>query len=311
MHLPPPSLPVLGISLCLLFGACEAPRAQKSADPTAAATLASATASMPATNEPPATPRASSIPLPEATASAVDALEHCGGAPSVGEGDSFRATSTWAGYVAAEPPGSVSCVEASWLEPTVSCGHTSAAASFWVGIGAYDSVDLGIEDLGHPIQQAGTGVDCEGGQAEHYAWHQFQPRESTDHSFPIPAGGGDMVVEPGDRIWAQVRYTGTAFVMTVANVSRGDVRSIRQKAAGRHRSSAEWIVSGEAGEPMARFSSVKFTGGLATLGGIVGPIGAATWNRIRIDEWAGDVRRLRVSRLSAEGDSFLVAWLHR
>lgn len=302
---------MLTISFGLLIGACEAPRSQESAGPTATATVTSATYGPMATNAPTATPLASSIPSPEATATAVDALEHCAGAPSVGTGESVRAVSTWAGYVAAKPPDSVSCVEASWLEPIVTCGRASAAVSIWVGIGAYDSVDLGIDDKGHPIQQAGTGVDCEGGQAEHYAWHQFRPREATDHQFPAPAGGGDMVVEPGDRMWAQVRYTGAAFVMTVANLSRGDVRSIRQRAAGRHRSSAEWIVSGEDGEPMARFSFVTLTGGLVTLGGIVGPIGAANWNRNRIDEWAGDVKRLRVSTLSAEGDAFRVVWLHR
>ena len=310
MHRPTPNLPLLSIAFALLFGACQAPLAQQSAAPTATATMASATATSVATIGPAATPRASSIPSPEATATAVHALDHCSGAPSVGMGTSVRAASTWAGYVAAQPPGSVSCVEASWVEPTVTCGTASAAVSVWVGIGAYDSVDLGIEDVGHPIQQAGTGVDCEGGRAEHYAWHQFRPRESTDHRFRTPAGGHDLVVEPGDPMWAQVRYTGTAFVMTVANLSSGDVRSTTQKAAGRHRSSAEWIVSGEADEPIARFSSVTFTGGLVTLGGIVGPIGAATWNRNRIDEWAGDVKRLRVSTLSTEGDAFRVVWLH-
>ena len=307
----PLSLPVVTISFGLLFGACEAALVQPSAGPTAAATMASATATATATIAPAATPSASSMPAPAPTASAIAPLEHCSGAPSVGTGESVRAASTWAGYVAAKPPGSVSCVEASWLEPTVTCGRAAAAVSIWVGIGAYDSVALGITDKGHPIQYAGTGVDCEDGRAEHYAWHQFRPRESTDRRFPKPAGGGDMVVEPGDRMWAQVRYTGATFVMTVANLSTGDVRSIRQRAAGRHRSSAEWVVSGEADEPMARFSSVTFTGGLTTLGGIVGPIGAATWKRNRIDEWAGDVKRLRVSTLSAEGDEFRVVWLHR
>jgi hypothetical protein len=302
---------MLAVAIGLLFGACAAPQVHESAGPTTAATVTSATFRATATMVPTAMPRASSPPSPQATASAVDALEHCAGVPSIGAGDSFHAVSTWAGYVAAEPPGSVSCVEGSWLEPIVTCGAASAAVAIWVGIGAYDSVDLGIEDLGHPIQQAGTGVDCEDGQAEHYAWHQFQPRESTDHRFRTPAGGRDMVVEPGDRIWAQVRYTGTASVMTVDNLSTGDVRSINQTGTGRHRSSAEWIVSGEAGEALARFSSVTFTGGLATLGGIVGPIGAAAWNRNRIDEWAGDVKRLRVSTLSPEGDAFRVVWLNR
>jgi hypothetical protein len=238
-------------------------------------------------------------------------VQHCSGTPSHGKGDSHHADSTWAGYVAAEPPGRVSCVEASWIEPTVSCGRAASDVNIWVGIGAYDSVELGIKDVGHPIQQAGTGVDCEDGMAEHYAWHQFQPRESSDRRFRSPGDGGDMVVQAGDRMWAQVRYTGSRFVMTVANVSRDDVRSIRQAASGLHRSSAEWIVSGEADEPIARFSSIGFRDGLATIGGVVGPIGAKAWDRNRIDEWAGDLERMRVSNLDTEGDSFRVFWLHR
>jgi hypothetical protein len=193
----------------------------------------------------------------------------------------------------------------------VTCGRASAEVNVWVGIGAYDSVELGIDDMGHPIQQAGTGVECDDGVAEHYAWHQFQPRESSDHRFRLPDDGGDMVVEPGDRMWAQVRYTGTAFVMTVANVSRDDVRSVTQAGGGQHRSSAEWIVSGEGDEPIASFSTITFRDGIATVGGIVGPIAAKAWERNRIDEWVGDVERLRVSNLSAAGDSFRVFWLHR
>jgi len=272
--------------------------------------LATATTVTP-TGAPTAFPLPSILPSPEATPSAVAALAHCTGRPSVGTGDSFHAVSTWAGYVAGEPPGGVSCVEASWVEPTVTCDDAPAGVDIWVGIGAYDSVDLGIEDKGHPIQQAGTGVDCEDGLAEHYAWHQYLPRDSEDQRFRTAGDGGEMVVEPGDRMWAQVRYGDGAFTMTVANLSTGDVRSVTQSGAGRHRSSAEWIVSGEADEPMARFASVMFSGGLVTLGGIVGPVGAASWNRNRIDEWAGDIKRLRVSDLNAAGDGFRVVWLHR
>jgi len=244
--------------------------------------------------------------------SAVESIVHCAGEPSTGLGGaSVERDSTWAGYVAARPPGTFSCVEASWLEPTVRCGAADAAVHWWVGIGGYTSLDLGIFDNIHAIQNVGTGVECEDGEADHYAWHQVAPRESTDQPFDPGPDGGDLVIEPGDLVWAQIRYTGSGFVMTVANLSSGDVRSTTERGGGRHRSSAEWVVGGEPGEPIARYGSVIFIDGLCTMDGRVGPIGSKAWRRNRVDEWVGGVRRLRVSALSDDGGSFRVTWLHR
>jgi hypothetical protein len=250
--------------------------------------------------------------MPPATEAAVDRIEHCAGTPTSGLGSSIERDSTWAGYVAARPPGTFSCVEASWLEPDVACSAADAAVGFWVGIGGYTSEDLGIIDNVHALQRVGTGVECENGQAEHYAWHQVAPRQASDQPFaPPPGRSGEMVIEPGDEMWAQVRFAGGTFTMTVANLSSDDVRSVSDTGGGGHRSSAEWVVGGEPGEPLARFRSITFTGGLCTMDGMLGPIGSATWRRNEVDEWSGDVRRLRVSPLASDGASFRVSWLHR
>jgi hypothetical protein len=88
-----------------------------------------------------------------------------------------------------------------------------------------------------------------------------------------------MVIFPGDRIWAQVRFSG------------------------------EWIVEGEDGLPVPQFSAVTFSGS-TSMAGSFGAIGSRAWLRNSIDEWAGSHRRLRVSPLSPDGASFSVTWLH-
>jgi len=219
--------------------------------------------------------------------------------------------STWAGYVAALPPGTASCVEGSWIEPVVTCGPSDAALAIWVGIGGYSSVDTNITDDGHSLEQAGTGVDCEGGIPNHYAWHQISPREPKDLPFPPTATRrGDMLIITGDEMWAQVRYSGGSVRLTVADLASGDVRSVTQADSGQHRSSAEWILEGEDGLPIPRFASVTFTGGSMTMAGTLGAIGSVAWHRNEVDEWLAGVTRLRVSALSTDGSSFNVAWTH-
>jgi hypothetical protein len=252
------------------------------------------------------------MPTPQATRSPLETVEHCNGTASTGFGRSVQRGSTWSGYVAAEPPATFSCVEAAWDEPVVTCGAADAAVAIWVGIGGYTSVDLGIFDDQHALEKAGTGVDCEAGAATHYAWHQIEPGEASDQPFGAVAGQpADMAIAAGDRMWAQVRFAGGAYRMTVANRTTGDVRSISQASAGKRRSSANWVVEGETGAWLARFPSITFTGGASTMGGVLGTIGSTAWLRNEVDEWSGGFRRLRVSALSPDGTSFHVTWLHR
>jgi hypothetical protein len=301
---------VLAIGLVLALGGCGTSTA-----PTITPTLVAAAATeAPAPTLPreSPSPKPTAAPVPQSTADPAAAIVHCSGTPSTGAGPSIERGSTWSGYVAAQPPGPFSCVEAAWLEPVVSCGAADAAVAIWVGIGGYTSVDLGIFDDDHALERAGTGVDCEDGTATHYAWHQIQPREASDQPFAAVSGrSGDMVIGAGDQLWAQVRFADGAYLMTVADLSTGDTRSISQASAGRRRSSANWVVEGETGEWLARFPSVAFTGGTCTMAGVLGGIGSAAWLRNEVDEWSGGFRRLRVSPLSSDGRSFHVTWLHR
>lgn len=298
------------LAVLMVLCACNAVSVSESTAPTRSAP--SPTTSSGPTPTPASTAAAISTPAPSpaATPSAIDALMHCTGTASTGTGRSFERNSTWAGYVAASPPGTFSCVEGSWIEPVVTCGEADAAVGFWVGIGGYSSRDLEITDDDHAMERAGTGVECEDGEADHYAWYQMDPRDSGDVLFG-PTPGEELAIVAGDEMWAQVRYATGAYVMTVANRTTGDVRSILVAASGKRRSSAEWIVGGEDGEPMARYDKITITSGMATMDGILGTVGSTAWLRNEIDEWAGGVRRLRVSELSADGASFRVTWLHR
>lgn len=307
MHGPSRTSAVLAVGLGIVLCACDTARVTQSSSPMTTAVVSSVGPSTP-----PATAHPTTHSTPEPTLSAIDAIVHCTGEPSNGLGGaSVERDSTWAGYVAARPPGTFSCVEGSWREPTVTCGAADAAVHYWVGIGGYTSSDLGIFDNIHAIQKVGTGVECEDGEPDHYAWHQVAPRESSDQPFDPAPDGGDLVIEPGDLVWAQIRYTGDAFVMTVANLSTGDMRSTTARGGDGHRSSAEWVVGGEPGEPIARFDSFTFLDGLSTMDGVVGPIGSKAWRRNWVDEWGGGVRRLGVSPLSDDGGSFGVTWHHR
>ena len=309
--------PVLSTVMSILILACDTsvPRSSATvAPPGATAAITGTTASSRAPSPTASrTTAPAETPTPSPPPNSLAALTHCTGRPaSANRGSSVERGSTWSGYVAAQPPASFSCVEAGWVEPEITCGAGDSAVGIWVGIGGYTSVDLGIFDDGRALERAGTGVDCESGSAKHYAWHQAEPHDASDQPFsPDPTQHGEMVIGAGDRIWAQVRYGDGAYQMTVANLSTEEARSSSQASTGNRRSSAEWVVSGEEGEALARFSVVTFTGGLSTMAGEAGAIGSASWRRNEVDEWSGGFRRLRVSALSADNASFRVTWLHR
>jgi hypothetical protein len=304
--------PLIGsLALGLLLAACASGQgpAVESGRPRATATPAVTASWSPVASpsDAPPSPAPTRGPTPDPLA----ALVHCSGTASGGLGASVHRQSTWSGYVAAASPGTVSCVEGAWIEPAVSCGTVDSALLVWVGIGGYTSVDIGITDDGRSMEEAGTGIDCENGVATHYAWHQVDPRQPHDLPFPGTARhGGELLIFPGDRIWAQVRYAGGTLHMTVANLTSGDVREVREADAGRHRSSAEWIVRGEDDLPIPAFGAVALSAGSATLAGTLGSIGSTAWHRNEVDEWRDGVARLRVSGLSAGGASFSVSWAH-
>lgn len=284
------------------------PTATPSPSPTPAvsptASQATPTPSLSVSASPSATPSPTPSPTPVPDPFSALGLMHCAGDKGSATGGYQASTSTnWSGYIAYVPPAKVSCVEGAWVQPAITCDpKVRSELLIWVGIGGY----LRLND--RRLEQVGTGAICRSGEAAYYAWTEVWPRQPS-------VVGLFMHIAPGDRLWGRVSVSGHRFTMTLANLSRLDVGTIDATVNDALRSSAEWIVEPPGYgcpkcvyAPLARFGSVKFTGGQATIGGVLGSIG----------HWRGDadsmvrsrVRRSTVSAI-AQGRSFTITWRHR
>lgn len=133
---------------------------------------------------------------------------------------------------------------------------------------------------------------------------------------PVNLSSTQFPVKPGDKISAEVQYTGSAFVLSMYNVTESVSYSITisQSASSYLRSSAEWVVeaptSGATGQvlPLANFGIVNFSGCSATLNGHTGSISDASWQNdpITMETNTGAFEAVP-SALSPDGKSFSVA----
>ena len=100
-------------------------------------------------------------------------------------------SSNWSGYVAAVRKTGVTCVEGSWVEPTVTCSKTGhQAVAIWIGIDGFSAKPLGIAST-NVLVQLGTQVDCTNGVVRHGAWHEILPGETHEVPEPGPIRAGD------------------------------------------------------------------------------------------------------------------------
>ena len=219
-------------------------------------------------------------------------------------------SSNWSGYAVTGAKGSVTDVTASWTVPSIagSCPSTDQFASFWVGIDGYSS---------NSVEQIGTDSDCQGGEPVYYAWFEFYPHPSfTVNSVPI---------KPGDIIVAEVKSDGKGkFTVALENKTTGTSFSTSAKIPSAAQSSAEWIAEAPYSGgvlPLADFNAVSFSKDptrqsntcFATIGGITGPIGLASFNpnldEITMDTSSGVVKA-SPQALSRDGTSFSIAWMN-
>jgi len=225
------------------------------------------------------------------------------------------ASSNWSGYIAGTGhSGQVTCVEGAWIEPTVVCprsGRTDVAV--WVGIDGSSSTNLGVTTTGP--EQAGTNISCEDGSPFQTAWWETVPSVSGAVSF-----GEEVTPSSGDHVWAQVSYGRDGFTMTVTDLTSQQTGSETMSVTGAARRTAEWIVEAPtvacsratcAILPLARFSQIVMTGGLALIASRLGAIGDTHWARdVVTDYTGGGSRRTSVSALSSRGQTFIVTWRH-
>ncbi|HET9171064.1 MAG TPA: G1 family glutamic endopeptidase [Actinospica sp.] len=86
-------------------------------------------------------------------------------------------STNWAGY--AVTGGTYTEVSANWIEPSVTC-TSNGIVGFWVGLDGWGSTS---------VEQDGTGVDCEKGTPQQFAWWETYPANSVQvYNAPVSAG---------------------------------------------------------------------------------------------------------------------------
>lgn len=218
-------------------------------------------------------------------------------------------STNWAGYAVTGANNSVKFVNASWIQPTVTCPSTATIYldAFWVGIDGFSSPT---------VEQTGTLVECIAGVPYYYAWYEFYPSPLTVYT---------LTVNPGDTFHATVTFVNATvgFRTTVTDVTTGKGAAHTQTASTAQRNSAEWIAeapSGSAGiYALGNFGVVHFgkdaTGiGVtndATIHGLTRAIGGfarSTIHRIDMITTSGSKLKALTSLLTPDGTSFNVTW---
>lgn len=294
-------------------GCIASPTPVPSAAISSTATSGSASTSRPSA-EPSASP--SAAPSPSATPNPTGALAlTCPGTnhtPGAAAGHTTRGTSAnWSGYVAVAKKTGVTCVQASWIEPGITCPRTGhQAVAIWIGIDGFSSRVLGVPSTSSLVQ-IGTQADCRDGLAAHGAWREVLPAQQEE----VPIGGE---VRPGDHISARILYTGGHFLMTLVDIEGALAFSLTTVAPGAPRRTAEWIVEAPATNcpdtcrPVAlpKFSAITLIAADATISGQRAAISDDHWTNVRLAIVRSGVVRTKTSGLSAGGTSFKVTWGH-
>ena len=252
------------------------------------------------------TPTASPTPTPSPTeAGPLGLVSPCPGtAPTAHAlGRAINAQSrNWSGYVASGAQG-FSCVEATWVQPTVRCrGTTTQSAVYWLGLGGYGQRSL---------VQIGTESTCIRGEALAAAWHESLPREHFSIRTPLD-------ISVGDRIWAQVRWLGgSGYRLSLVDLTTRKHFAIRVTNTTLKRTSAEWIVEAPAGGcpsqcrtlKMPDFKTFRFGAAWVSIGGVRRQVDSGRFTHV-IEAMASSAGAIRaeVTSTSADGTSFAVRW---
>jgi hypothetical protein len=205
----------------------------------------------------------------------------------------------------------VTCVEASWIEPTVTCPKTGhQAVAIWIGIDGFAFKTIGIPST-DVLVQIGTQVDCSNGVAVHSAWHEILPGES--HEVPIAAR-----IRAGEHMSAKISYDGSRFTLVLYDQEAEGLYSLTAPAPGAPRKSADWIVEAPATDcpgtcapvAMPNFASVRFTSAFVTIAGQRSSINDYSWSNVKLKMVRGGITRATTSRLSSGGTIFKVTFAH-
>jgi hypothetical protein len=282
----------------------------------AASTAPSVTASPTPTQSPAPSPTLSATPIvtPRPTPTVIDGpnivgsnIGHCPGTVKKGQTGSTASqlSTNWSGYALVTSRSVVTCVEAEWVQPKVKChGKSHTSVSIWVGLGGFNQGRL---------EQIGTAIDCIGGSAVDYSWHESLPRERHEVDTPVS-------VDPGDRVWAQVRWVGgSSYQLSLANLTTEDGFTVKDTSKGLRRTEAEWIAEAPSTGcsptckvlQMPDWGKVTFDHIAVTANGVHATLKStgATRVRVRLETNSGTTRAV-VTSTSSDGSAFVVSWRH-
>jgi predicted DNA binding protein len=157
------------------------------------------------------------------------------------------------------------------------------------------------------VEQAGTLTWCNRSTAEYYTWYEFYPAATT-YITSVPS-------KPGDKMFAQITYTGSEFKVNIKDNTTGKSFTKSQAVSGAARTSAEWIV--EAPETvtgitnLADFTKATFTGATATdsavSGGPISDFGSDVERITQIDDT--EYTESTTSGLTSSGEGFTTTWV--
>lgn len=309
------AIPVL---LAVLLGACDAttnptPTASvpTASDVTPAGPTSSVTTSVRPTPTPagpsPTRPPSASPPAPSSAPALVGPAPCPGRQANAAKGPSDSESSTnWSGYTALATKPIFTCVEATWIQPTIKCsGNATRSVSIWVGIGGFDQSGL---------VQIGSEVDCRRGKAVSSMWRESLPAQRSEVAI-------DLVVKPGDKVRARVTAEGkSVYELSIVNVTRNKAFTVRETNRRVKTTSAEWIVEAPTGGcpsdchvlPLPDFGKLRMSGTWLTASGVRRTLIGSGYTHVndRMVSDQGDTIRAVVTSTAADGSSFVVTWRH-
>lgn len=212
----------------------------------------------------------------------------------------------WAGYITYDSSEGTdfNVVQATWVEPTVTCPKANAWTVFWVGLDGW---------WNDTVEQGGTSAECIGGVPQYEAWWEMFPTVSIQTVFAI---------NPGDKVTASVTYvpSTTTFVIVVSDVTSGNSFTRDEQCASDlscDRSSADVIAEdvGKFGSgsyfPLADYKTMKFTKSkVADVNSDSGTISDSHWLNAAVTEKSGSTTYATVSALNSKGNTFSATWKH-
>jgi hypothetical protein len=311
------------VALALAFVGCGSDVVPPGSVEPASTTVSPATSALPSssfsatvqqTPIPSPTPSHTPIVTPAPTPTIVDGpdivgpdVAHCPGKTKKGQSGTTgsQSSTNWSGYAIVTSKSVVTCVEAEWVQPSVKChGKVHTSVSIWVGLGGFNQGRL---------EQIGTAIDCVGGESIDYSWHESLPKERHEVDTPVS-------VDPGDRVWAQVRWLGgSSYQLSLANLTSQDGFTVKDTNKGLQRTEAEWIAEAPSTGcsptckilQMPNWGKVTFDHVGLTVAGLHTTLKAtgSTRVRVRLETNSGTTRAI-VTKTASDGSSFVVTWRH-